>query len=355
MSALPHQGFAFPGDPPAGEAGPAPPSPAPDGTRPAAFSTDIDQARSACRSLTVFGVWAGWGLAVLGLLAGLLHVVDAVAAGVVGPAEWAGILLRAGILVIACVLAGWGARVLSRLTAAAISEYLERFSRASDKLATQAARSVELLASISRALEQRTESGGPGDAARAGKARYLAEIGRATRSAEWVEAETLLREFEVEFPGDPTSAVLWDELAAARRGAIEEGLAQIEAARDVNDPDRLLELYQVLAPSLANEARRTLESDLATWFLSLIHRRLRTGKIQADVVHLAGRFAETFATTAQGASVRASLSTLRRSVGLCPRCAQPYIGIAEACPQCLGGVTIPPAGAATNPASTRRE
>jgi len=164
-----------------------------------------------------------------------------------------------------------------------------------------------------------------------------------------------LRDFEVEFPGDPRSAVLWDELAAARRGAIEEGLAQIEAARDVNDPDRLLELYQVLAPSLGDEARRTLESDLATWFLSLIHRRLRTGKIQADVVHLAGRFAEIFATTTQGASVRASLSTLRRSVGLCPRCAQPYIGIAEACPQCLGGVAIPPAGGATNPASTRRE
>jgi len=315
----------------------------------------MDQARSACRSVTVFGVWAGWGLTVLGLLTGLLHVVEAVAAGVVAPAEWAGILLRAVVLVLACVLAGWGACVLSRLTAAAISEYLERFSRASDELATRAARSVALLENISRALEQRSESGGLGDAAQAGRARSLAEIGRATRNAQWVEAETLLRDFDVEFPGDPRSAVLWEDLAAARRGAIEEGLAQIEAARNVNDPDRVLELYHVLASSLANEARRSLEGDLATWFLSLIHRRLRTGKIQADVVHLAGRFAETFATTVEGASVRASLTTLRRSVGLCPRCAQPYRGIAEACPQCLGRVTNPPAGATTNPESTRRE
>ena len=37
----------------------------------------------------------------------------------------------------------------------------------------------------------------------------------------------------------------------------------------------------------------------------------------------------------QGASVRAALPTLRRSVGLCPRCAQPYTGVAEACPRCL--------------------
>ena len=33
------------------------------------------------------------------------------------------------------------------------------------------------------------------------------------------------------------------------------------------------------------------------------------------------------ATTVEGASVRASLPTLRRSVGLCPRCAQPYTAL----------------------------
>ena len=55
------------------------------------------------------------------------------------------------------------------------------------------------------------------------------------------------------------------------------------------------------------------------------------------MVQLAARFAESFAATVEGASVRASLPTLRRSVGLCPRCAQPYIGVADACPNCLKG------------------
>ena len=85
------------------------------------------------------------------------------------------------------------------------------------------------------------------------------------------------------------------------------------------------------------EQRAALDRDLARWFLTLIHRRLRTGKVQADVVQLAARFAETFAATVEGASVRASLPTLRRSVGLCPRCAQPYTGVADACPNCKKG------------------
>src|SRR5262249_8982800 len=95
-----------------------------------------------------------------------------------------------------------------------------------------------------------------------------------------------------------------------------------------------------------------IEHDVAAWFLSAIHRRLRTGKIQADVVSLAGRFADAFATTVEGASVHAALPTLRRSVGLCPRCAQPYIGIADACPKCLGFATNPPMNAPVDPDST---
>ncbi len=90
---------------------------------------------------------------------------------------------------------------------------------------------------------------------------------------------------------------------------------------------------------LDQDARAALDPELAKWFLGLIHRRLRTGKIQADVVQLAARFAESFAATVEGASVRASLPTLRRSVGLCPRCAQPYTGVADACPNCLRGGT----------------
>ncbi|MHB1561909.1 MAG: hypothetical protein ACYC61_31045, partial [Isosphaeraceae bacterium] len=83
------------------------------------------------------------------------------------------------------------------------------------------------------------------------------------------------------------------------------------------------------------------------WFLDLIHRRLRVGRIQPEVVGLAARAAEVFGATVEGASLRASLPVLRRSVGLCPRCARPYVGTEAACPQCLAGVppdaVLPPA------------
>ncbi len=185
-----------------------------------------------------------------------------------------------------------------------------------------------------------------------GEGARRAEIERATKSAAWDEAEALLDRFEADHPDDPTHPALRATLQAARQGAVEERLAEIEAARGVNDPGRVLEIYETVAPLLEAEARAKLHGGLAPWFLSLIHRRLRHGKIQPDVVRLAERFSVAFSTTVEGASVRASLSTLRRSVGLCPRCSRPYVGLAEACPQCLGAGTVAPDSLIANPEPT---
>ena len=124
-------------------------------------------------------------------------------------------------------------------------------------------------------------------------------------------------------------------MRSAREASRSHHLAELEAARQVSDPDRVLELYQTLIPLLDTEMRATLEADLSPWFLRLIHNRLRTGKIQSELAVLAGRIAEAFSHTVEGASLRASLPTLRRSAGLCSRCGQPYNGIATACPACL--------------------
>ncbi len=307
--------------------------------------------RAACRSLLILGIGAGWGLFILGILAELREV-DLATADKLTRAQWTRALFDAGVHVIPYALAGWFAFVLSRVTASVILAHLESAASVSQVLPTEAARAVALLEKIVEALEHRTESGGIGDDRQLGRARSLAEIEQLIRGAHWIDAEKSLQEFEIEFPGDPRSGVLREELAAARQGSIREGLAQLDAARNANNPERVLELYHVVAPSLADDLRGPLANDLASWFLNLIHRRLRTGKIQADVVWLAARFAESFATTVQGASVHAALPTLRRSVGLCPRCAQPYLGIAEACPQCLGRATNPPAVDAANAEST---
>jgi hypothetical protein len=168
------------------------------------------------------------------------------------------------------------------------------------------------------------------------KEQTLVEIRRTVRSGKWVEASVLLDALADDHLEDPRVKSLHEELRSARESARDEHMAKLDAARKVNDPDRVLELHRFLVPLLEAEARRSLEADLSRWFLRLIHNRLRTGRIQADVVHLAGRIAEALGHTVDGASLHASLPTLRRSAGLCPRCAQPYAGVADACPACLG-------------------
>jgi hypothetical protein len=345
LSTEPRQDTTSPGELEAAENGAEPRSTAGDDRLRAIGSTELAQAGPAARSLAVFGLCAGWGLAVLGLLESIVRAADAVTAVDVTPARRVTLLLHAGGAFLGCVLLGWGTYLVSRLTATAWMAYLNRFFHASDDLVAQAARAVALLETVAKALEERSESGGSLSMLRRSQAQSVAEFERATRTGQWAEAEGLLEDFAVNSWGEPRLlAGLREELDAARRGAIEEGLARLEAARSANDADRVLEVFQVLSSSLGDEARGSLSRELAAWFLSLIHRRLRAGKIQADVVQLAGRFADTFATTVEGASVRASLSTLRRSVGLCPRCAQPYTGIAEACSVCLGGAIAPASG-----------
>jgi hypothetical protein len=128
---------------------------------------------------------------------------------------------------------------------------------------------------------------------------------------------------------------LGDELSAARESARDEVLSKLAAARSATDPERVIELREGLKPLLDAPALRALDGDLAKWFITLIQRRLRAGTVRADVAALAARVAACLDDTPEGASLRASLPTLRRAAALCPRCAQPYVGTADACPTCL--------------------
>ena len=175
-----------------------------------------------------------------------------------------------------------------------------------------------------------------------GAASQLAEIRRLLRDHDWDAATEAVRVFRDEHPADPRSAEASGELERAMQAALGRLEAQLQAAREVNDPDQVLEIHGRMAPLLDEERRNSLDVELARWFLSIVHRRLRTGRIQADVVALADRIAEGFGHTTDGASLRASLPTLRRSAGLCPRCAKPYTGVAQACPECLKPAPAPP-------------
>jgi hypothetical protein len=174
------------------------------------------------------------------------------------------------------------------------------------------------------------------------KAQRLAEIRHAIRNSAWTEAADLIRAFSESHPDDPESARAAGEVAEARETAGRDLSEKLQAARDVNDPDRVIELRDLLKPLLPHDALRTLDRDLAKWFMALIQRRMRTGKVRADVALLAGKVASSLDDTPEGASLRASLPTLRRAAGLCPRCAQPYTGIEDACPLCIAGMAVPP-------------
>jgi hypothetical protein len=170
----------------------------------------------------------------------------------------------------------------------------------------------------------------------------LADVRRLIRDQEWDAATDAVRAFRDDHPGDPRSAAASDELERAMQAALVRLETELQAAREVNDPDQVLEIHGRMGPLLDEDRRRSLDVDLSHWFLAVVHRRLRSGRIQADVVELADRIAVNFGHTTDGASLRASMPTLRRSAGLCPRCGKPYTGMAAACPECLKPAPAPP-------------
>ncbi len=280
----------------------------------------------------------------LGILRGAARAIVPMSDGAADAQGLAPAILDALAIVLAWGLAGWAVAVACRLASATMLARAERSSRTRETFIARADRSVAAIERLAAALElrpiaQATAPPSPPDLERRG---LLARIDQAGRSSDWDDAEVLLDDFAARFPDDPEIPAIRERLEAARREETEDHLARIHAAREVNDAERVLELYRAANSLLESERRLELERELAGWFLDAIHRRLRAGRIQLDVVHLAAQVADTFAATVAGASLRASLPTLRRSVGLCPRCAQPYTGTAAACPRCLAGPTAPP-------------
>jgi hypothetical protein len=161
----------------------------------------------------------------------------------------------------------------------------------------------------------------------------LAPIRGAIREGNWPE---VLEQVESLRAGGELSPEFAAEVDRHRETAETDLRARLDASRQANDAESVLRYRAQLVPLLADEVRRQLDTELIRWFMALLIRRMRAGTVRADVAELAGAIAEAFPATSEGASLRASLPTLRRSAGLCPRCAEPYVGVDDACPRCLG-------------------
>jgi hypothetical protein len=290
-----------------------------------------------------------------------------VALGLLGAELWhLGVRVGAGPAVAAAVtlggfvVAAWIARRLF-VTLACMLELQAASGDAAARLAAAADRIADALARLPAETASRvpaaTAPGAPPAATRAPapapaadtRTMALAEIRVALRQGEWVQVEALYRSFTDNHPGDPVVITLGDELKAARESAINALRARLDAAREANDLERVLELREPLQPLLDPEALLALDRGLAKWFMALIQKRMRQGVMTKDIALLATQVASAFDSTPEGASLRAALPTLRRSVGLCARCGQPYTGIADACPSCLASSSSPVYRAPTTP------
>lgn len=280
----------------------------------------------------------GWGLPLLGLMGGTRILLESTDHGASFPGGWLAGLLGAICMMGTTVLAGLGASSVLRVLVQWLSLHRQPPEAESQSILGSLAERIDQLSE--RLAEPRSPSVPLPPALAATSTNWLreqslAEIRRTIRAGKWDEAAALLDGYSPAELDDPRLAALRQEIQSAQAAARAEQLAQLNAARQVNDPDRVLEIHQSLLPLLDAETRVSLEADLSQWFLRLIHNRLRTSKIQTDLAVLAGRIADAFSHTVEGASLRASLPTLRRSAGLCSRCGQPYNGLANACPACL--------------------
>jgi hypothetical protein len=228
-------------------------------------------------------------------------------------------------------LAGWVAGRLLKASAELIDLFIDGADaawRAADLIELQL---VPTLGRIAAALERAPVPPANGNAA---KDDALSGARRAIADRRWGDADRLLAGFRRDFPDATETAAIAGELQAAREAAAMTLRSELESAQRANDLDRVIECRDELTQYLRGQALHDLDQAVVRWLIIQVQRRVRAGDRSADVAGLAGRIVDSFGDTAEVASLRGALPSLRRSAGLCPRCSRPFQGTAEACPRC---------------------
>ncbi len=238
-------------------------------------------------------------------------------------------------------LAGWVADRLLKALAELIALMVDQAESAATTVRLIEREVAPSLARIALAVERISTNPGSGPDRTIDQRRAIAVAGvrQAIDEGRWERADRLIASLRRDFPDTPEADELTEDVSQGRQQAIHDLKGRLEAARAVNDPDQVLTYRDELTLHLRGEELKTLDRQVVGWLIMLIQKRLRAGGVQAEVVELAARTAQSFGDTPEGASLQASLPTLRRSAGLCPRCSRAYTGTEDACPECLRTVS----------------
>lgn len=159
-------------------------------------------------------------------------------------------------------------------------------------------------------------------------------VREAMRREWWDQAKRLATSFAEKFSDAPEAKELPAQVEAAYRRKVESLRSQLDESLQANDPDATLNARDRLAPHLEGAELATLDRRVARRVIAYVRESLAEGRAR-DAVPIAERLVNSMGdTTSEGAQLRAALPTLRRSIGLCPDCGQPYDVSLARCPAC---------------------
>ena len=236
-------------------------------------------------------------------------------------------------------LAGWAAGRLISTGAELIDVFVDQAEDSARTANLLEQHAIPTLGRIALALETLSERDKPREEVEDDEsARTITLARQAIAAGRWGRADKLVGGFVRDRPG-PDAARLLAELEDARDRTVEALKTRLEAAKAAGDGLLVVEIRDAMTEHLRGDRLADLDRKLVRWLVGEIKRKVRSGPIKPEVATLATRVADSFADTPEGAALRGSIPNLRRSAGLCPRCALPYRGTGDACPRCQGGST----------------
>jgi hypothetical protein len=194
-------------------------------------------------------------------------------------------------------------------------------------------RTNESLAAVTATMKASSPSSANSAAADA-RQRAIESMRDAMRRDSWDQARKVASEFAERFPEAPDAKDLTAQVEAALARKVKSLRDQLDQMERAGDCEGLLNVRDRLSAYLDGTELYQVDRRVAHWTAKHLRDALVAGRAK-EVIQLAERVVDAVGdTTQEGAQVRASLPTLRRSAGLCPECGQPSDTSLARCAAC---------------------